>query len=921
MSALDDIDASYAAFSGGKQKSGGEFTRGLKQSFEEIKGTGYGVAGLAGAGLGINKLKQWGLENAQEKFDASEAMGHDSDKLENIEDFGSFSKWLKHGAGYVAGQAIPSIATGGVGAVAGKKAAEYGIKKAVQGEARDLLLQKGATRGALAGAAAASYGQEAGSIYPEMVKEGHDEPGRAALFAVPAAALDVIPEAGPIARLLNPAKVLAPGATRPGIIRNALTTGAKQAGMEGATEAAQSGIERAAEYKPLTDSDAISDYMNSAALGALGGGMLGAATARRPTVAPPPRIDPNQLADPSNETSLLKPEVQGITPLGIEQEFAAKQPALFTPEEAPMPFAGPQRPVGDQGMLFDEDNQQRAPDSAAGVRPVTPVVEAPAAEDRSQMITDVRSAYESTLASTGVQADKGSIARAVSKMTSGAQDVGGVVERMNVQIAGLQTSKKPADLARAETLTMWRDNLTKVPEEQRQPVAGAAVPSMPSAPAVTQEPVVHEKNSKEELMQASRMAPRAIEIAMASLEGGESAAKIGAKYGVSDSRVKELTKQFTARVGAVLRSRGIDAKQAKKIFYGDDSVPVAGPTIKDELQAPTQQALQAEETAFGARDADGDTYQAGTSMTLRDHPSPIIADASSENRAARAFKQAKGDVTKLEDHDLQNLAVETLTRPERDAKLMASLVHEIKRRDAIRPKQRTADAAIEEGPTELSTYADAADVGEEGVAVDDSPATDEGEASTPAAAKPSKPADQVQGKGQAVVSEAKVEAKADSKPKRVLRKAGQAATPAAPSSSVEDKSVSGEAKAAAEPQATTKPKSQLEQAGDAWNANRTKDHPRWEDLTGAQKKTFSDYGPENWTKEDVANEVNKSDTAKTPAEDIPPVYYSRVEVESRVYDDEDGRFQNKAVPANEALASIRQDITTFKLLLDCVRGR
>jgi len=255
------------------KKQSGDFTRGLKQSFQEIKGTGFGALGLAGAGLGIDGLKQYGLENAQAAFDASAAMSKPTDQLEGIESFGDAADYLQRGLGYVAGQVIPSIATGGVGALIAKKVAQYGVQSLTKAEA-ELLIRSAVQRGAVAGAGAGSYVQEAGSIYPEMVKEGHDEPGRAAAFALPAAALDIIPEARVISKFLSPAA----NPTR-GLLRNVLQGGATQAGIEGITEIAQTGVERAAAYKPLASPEAFSEYANAGALGALGGGVIGGMSA------------------------------------------------------------------------------------------------------------------------------------------------------------------------------------------------------------------------------------------------------------------------------------------------------------------------------------------------------------------------------------------------------------------------------------------------------------------------------------------------------------------------------------------------------------------------------------------------------------------------------------------------------------------
>ena len=232
------------------QPKNGDFVRGLKQAGHELVGTGYGLAGLAGAGLGVDPLKEWGLENAQEAFDKSAALGSPTDSIEGINSVGDAADYLQRGLGYVGAQAIPALLTGGVGTALGKKAVSEAVRelaaKQVATSATEAAaikaareqVAKAATRGGIAGAALSSYGQEAGSMYPEMVREGYDEPGRAALYALPAAALDVLPEARIIKGLARPGV----NAAERGFWRNVGVEGLKQAGMEGATEVGQTAI-------------------------------------------------------------------------------------------------------------------------------------------------------------------------------------------------------------------------------------------------------------------------------------------------------------------------------------------------------------------------------------------------------------------------------------------------------------------------------------------------------------------------------------------------------------------------------------------------------------------------------------------------------------------------------------------------------
>jgi hypothetical protein len=187
---------------------------------------------------------------------------------------------------------------------------------------------KASTRGAVGGMAASSYGQEAGSIYPEMVAEGYDEPGRAALFALPAAALDVIPEARAAKQILMPG-------ARKGILKEMRN----QALGESLTEGGQTGIERAAAYKSLTSSDAMSEYANAMALGALGGGMMGgigaglhnrATEANMLSTANPTADDKKPVLGLSYNPAAGTPTVyaDGSQSLGSEQTAPVAEPAV-----------------------------------------------------------------------------------------------------------------------------------------------------------------------------------------------------------------------------------------------------------------------------------------------------------------------------------------------------------------------------------------------------------------------------------------------------------------------------------------------------------------------------------------------------------------------------------------------------------------
>jgi hypothetical protein len=117
----------------------------------------------------------------------------------------------------------------------------------------------------LAGMAVAGAGtlaQEYGGIRQEQRDAGIDEKGRAAAFALPAAALDV----------LGVGRVV-PGVGRliGDVVQTGVTGAVKTAGRvgveEAVTEAAQTALERAGARQSLTDQAALDEYINAAAGG------------------------------------------------------------------------------------------------------------------------------------------------------------------------------------------------------------------------------------------------------------------------------------------------------------------------------------------------------------------------------------------------------------------------------------------------------------------------------------------------------------------------------------------------------------------------------------------------------------------------------------------------------------------------------
>lgn len=251
-------------------------------------------------------------------------------------DVGALVDWAQYGLGYALGQLGETLAVSAIGGVAGGAAgtaaepgggtvvggaggaiAGFVAKGAVKNAAKGLI-EKAIARQALAIAektaaksaaevsaeniaklAASStvrkaaakelgsnvavmanaLGMEIGSIYPEAEKQAQSE-GRELTgldlarvwgTGIAAGGIEGLTDKLGIDLLKGKFADALPG----GRVAGALVGGAADAAVEGGTEAVQTGIERLGASQSLTDSEAQSDYLNSAAMGAIGGAAVG----------------------------------------------------------------------------------------------------------------------------------------------------------------------------------------------------------------------------------------------------------------------------------------------------------------------------------------------------------------------------------------------------------------------------------------------------------------------------------------------------------------------------------------------------------------------------------------------------------------------------------------------------------------------
>jgi hypothetical protein len=275
------------------EKEQGNFSRGFEKAMLQVPQTLGGSAALVGDLAGSEGLKEVGLSMYQKNSEKIQAITKDSDSLSNVlEGDASGSDWLANTGGYVAGQAVQALATGGVGGFIGSQLAKRGIAGVVARGANSLaareVASKVAAQGAKWGAGAALLGnnlaQEAGSIYPEALneaaKEGRELDGmdkaRVVGSAVAAAGVDTAMDALMMGRVLK-------GARKPG--ESMLRAGVREVpgamAREGVTEGIQTGIERYGAGQELSTADAIRDYVDSVGVGLVGGGAGGAASVLR----------------------------------------------------------------------------------------------------------------------------------------------------------------------------------------------------------------------------------------------------------------------------------------------------------------------------------------------------------------------------------------------------------------------------------------------------------------------------------------------------------------------------------------------------------------------------------------------------------------------------------------------------------------
>ena len=286
--------------------------------------------------------------------------------------------------------AIPGFFAGLLGKAAVKSLAKKELKKlgvktltkaAIEAEAKNILAKPaaksliaaeiksiGAKAGVMLGSVASSYKGNTAEIYTSLLNDPDIDPDTAAatalIFGIPAAAVDIIPEVGPLKKILGLGdKAVGEFASNALRYRSRLLKEAGDFGLavvgEGAGEGSQAFIGFAAQrfakhgmdfskYEPLTK-DEWDEFVESTAMGTLGGTVFGAGGAvsgvqdarkefRDATAAEAPAgpaIRPEQIAAVNVQIDAWQPPA-GLTPEAAQTERLAASGAIKLISGRPM---------------------------------------------------------------------------------------------------------------------------------------------------------------------------------------------------------------------------------------------------------------------------------------------------------------------------------------------------------------------------------------------------------------------------------------------------------------------------------------------------------------------------------------------------------------------------------------------------------
>lgn len=312
----------------------GSTITGLAKGAGQAKGLAQGTLALAGDLVGNDALKEWGLEGYRNTMRQVGAMST-AKNFTDIQSPADAADWVAENSGYVAFQAAQSILSAGLGGVIGST-----IGKKALGEVIGMTMAN----------AAQTYGSVYGEAKDEEARTGKPVNMAAVLIGATASlAIDTFAD-----------KIGLDSLTANGYKGAALTRLGKSVGtqfaVQGGTEAAQLVPEELGAGRDPFREGMLEQYVNEAAVGALGGagpGLVGAVRAGGPAPSPTPTA-----TDIMREKGfLVAPRVQDqpTTPVApvVNRETApaaAAQPGVINGQSQETPaqtqvLSAPQSPV------------------------------------------------------------------------------------------------------------------------------------------------------------------------------------------------------------------------------------------------------------------------------------------------------------------------------------------------------------------------------------------------------------------------------------------------------------------------------------------------------------------------------------------------------------------------------------------------
>lgn len=412
--------------------------RGLtKGGFQSVGLTG-GTVGFIGDAFGQDAIKQWGLDVYDKNMKIANALtlSKGATDISSVEDF---QTWLAENSGYVAYQAAEAILSGGLGSAVGKQVGKKAVVEAV-------------------GLGLNNLRQTLGSVYGDAVTEakltGKEPPSllQIAGGAVMSAAVDTVADKLGL-------DALATAGFKGNILSRLGKSVGSQMAVQGGTEAAQLVPEEWGAGRDPFREGMAKQYLDEAAVGALGGtgpGVIGAMQRYQAPVIPSP--------------TPTAPRVEEMPTVPVAPTV---NPAAET--EAPGAPAAPAASA-----------VQAAPEAVKAVENIAAILGQP---------TNVADVTEAILAAEAAQVDQGTASAPAAPEVQPAADsvVAAAPATDAVQPAAVPAGDQAAAPTVAPSATVEQaDAMSPAAQELQQRMAGAQqttpAPATPLAPVTTLSP-------------------------------------------------------------------------------------------------------------------------------------------------------------------------------------------------------------------------------------------------------------------------------------------------------------------------------------------------------------------------------------------------------------------------------------------------